>query len=31
MGVRIGIDYGENVVVKYLPFSENKNNLIESK
>ncbi|MBA3976697.1 MAG: adenylate/guanylate cyclase domain-containing protein [Nitrosopumilus sp.] len=23
MGVRIGIDYGENVVVKYLPDSEN--------
>jgi len=25
MGVRIGIDYGENVVVKYSPFSENPN------
>lgn len=25
MGVRIGIDYGENVVVKYLPLSENLN------
>jgi adenylate cyclase len=23
MGVRIGIDYGENVVVKYLPITEN--------
>ena len=29
MGVRIGIDYGENVIVKYLSFSENKNNLNE--
>ena len=26
MGVRIGIDYGENVVVKYLPLSENVDN-----
>jgi adenylate cyclase len=26
MGVRIGIDYGENVVVKYLPLSENLDN-----
>jgi adenylate cyclase len=25
MGVRIGIDYGENVVVKYSPFYENSN------
>ena len=25
MGVRIGIDYGENVVVKYLPITENLN------
>jgi adenylate cyclase len=25
MGVRIGLDYGENVVVKYSPFSENSN------
>ena len=25
MGVRIGIDYGENVVVKYLPLTENLN------
>jgi len=23
MGVKIGIDYGENVVVQYIPFSEN--------
>jgi adenylate cyclase len=29
MGVRIGIDYGENVIVKYLSVSENKDNLIE--
>jgi adenylate cyclase len=29
MGVRIGIDYGENTIVKYVPFSENKNNLTE--
>lgn len=29
MAVRIGIDYGENAIVKYLPFSENKNNLKE--
>ena len=29
MGVRIGIDYGENVIVKYSPYNENKNNLNE--
>jgi adenylate cyclase len=31
MGVRIGIDYGENVVVKYLPITENLNYFKESK
>jgi class 3 adenylate cyclase len=31
MGVRIGIDYGENVIVKYLPqsFEKNKSNASE--
>jgi hypothetical protein len=28
MGVRIGIDYGENVIVKYIPFFE-RNNISE--
>ena len=31
MGVRIGIDYGENVVVTYLPITENLNYFKESK
>ena len=31
MGVRIGIDYGENVIVKYLLATENTNNLIKNR
>jgi adenylate cyclase len=31
VGVRIGIDYGENVVVKYLPITENLNYFKEGK
>jgi class 3 adenylate cyclase len=30
MGVRIGIDYGENVIVKYMLTNDNKNDLTKS-